>query len=56
MCAAEQLQHKLCASHCSREQSVFLFTVAGSLAAEENRVTVTHIRSVTPGKRKMKAR
>ena len=27
-----------------------------SLAVEENGVTVTHIRSATPGKRKMKAR
>ena len=29
------------------EQSVFLFNAAISLAAEENRVTVSHIRSVT---------
>ena len=35
------------ASHCSIEQSV-------SIAAEENRVTVTHMRSVTPGKCKTK--
>ena len=38
------------ASHCSIEQSVYLFNAAVSLAAEENRVTVTQIRSVAPSK------
>ena len=40
----------------SIERSVFLLTAAVSLAAEENGVTVTNIRSATPGKRKTKAR
>ena len=36
------------------EQSVFLSNAAISLAAEENEVTVTHIRSITPGKCKQR--
>ena len=38
------------------EQSVFLFNAAISLTAEANGVTVTRFGSVTPGKRKTKAR
>ena len=44
------------ASHGLIERSVFLFTAAVGLAAEDNGVTVTHIRSDTLGKRKTKAR
>ena len=45
------------ASHRFVEQSIFLFTNAAiSLAAEANGVTVTHIRNITPGKSKTKAR
>ena len=44
------------ASHRFVERSVFLFNAAISLTAEANGVTVTRFGSVTPGKRKTKAR
>ena len=42
--------------HGSIKQLVFLFTAAVSLAAEDNGVTVSHIRNGTPGKRKTEAK
>ena len=65
-CASQQLCTDYCASHNFVQTIVQVTTLYNDVScsmpllaligAEVNRVTVTHIRSVTPSKRKMKAR